>query len=213
MILTAESKQQQALLNEETEKFEAVFTTMDVDCDDQVTKEEFARFLHMHHNQWPLGELLSTATDGMSTTIVNFWFSKILPDAHASTFERPDLFDFLTKMGHPDYREEAYAELLFRCFDSNFDGKLSRQEYEKMLSTLLGESPTTASLLKVPEGGMNQGQLKALLKSVHCDFRKLVVKPVKKESSGLVNVFVFVVLGLSAAAGGAVVWQILKRKK
>ncbi len=213
MILTAESKQQQAMLNEETEKFEAVFTTMDVDCDDQVTKEEFARFLHMNHNQWPLGELLSTASEGMSATIVNFWFSKILSDAHASTFERPDLFDFLTKMGHPDYREEAYSELLFRCFDANFDGKLSRQEYEKMLATLLGETPTAASLLKVPEAGMTRGELKSLLKSVHCDFRKLVVKPTKKESSGLVNVFVFVVLGLSAAAGGAVVWQILKRKK
>lgn len=186
-----------------------VFQEMDVDCNGRVNQAEFRAYLKKNPRGWPLADVLAGQPEGVKEQIVSFWFRKLDLDSSGS-FDQDELVAFFRAMKQTKYKEMLYADFLLNLFDTNYDGKLDREEYGTMLRVLLGRDVPKYVLSSVSADGLTREDLVSILHSIHCDFSQLDNRNVVK-AGGTELILVGVLLGAAAVlfVGGL---SFLKRK-
>jgi len=194
--------------DEESKVLESVFVDMDVDCNQLVNQAEFRAYLKKNPRGWPLADVLAGQPEDVKDQIVSFWFRKLDLNS-AGSFDKNELIAFFRAMKQTKYKEMIYADFLLNLFDTNYDGKLDREEYATMLRVLLGRDVPTYVLSSVSAEGLSREDLVSLLHSIHCDFTQLDNRNVVPSSRS----FEFILVGVAAAAAiaGFVGASVLKK--
>lgn len=190
-------------------RMDEVFMEMDVRGDGHVTKEEFTRFLRKNPRGWPLADLLDGQTTEVKDEIITFWFRK-LDIQNEGYIVKAELRAFANLMMRRDYKEQVYTDLLIDMFDTDNDERISRIECKKMLRVLLGHEPTEIQVNRVAgKNGVSRDELKALLHSIQCDFKRLE----KRGASGSAETLAVLLIGLGIGlTTGLVLWKFWPKK-